>query len=358
MGSGQSSQAAGAAAEHGHESPFPPKMLAAKAFTRDVQDALGGLKTANGFTLCHAIASGFWNSDSGVGCYAGDEESYELFAQYFDKVIADYHKVDAATVKHVTDFSIDKISTDSIDPEGKYIKSTRIRVGRNLAGYPFAPNQTKEQRLEIMNKIVSALETLEGDFKGTFYPLEGMNPEVQKQLIADHFLFKEGDRFLQTAGANADWPSGRGIFHTDDKKFLVWVNEEDELRIISMQEGPDVRAVFARLASAVEQIGAKLPFAMHPRYGALSSCPTNLGTAMRASVHVKLPKIGKKDWFKEKCAALGLSVRGIHGEHSEGADDGTVDLSNKRRLGVSETEAALIMYNGVKELIGLEEKEQ
>jgi protein-arginine kinase len=355
MGNCQSSTAKPSAA---YESPYPPKMLAAKAFTRDIQDSLGGLKTKNGFTMCHVIASGFWNSDSGVGCYAGDEETYDLFAAYFDKVISEYHKVDAATVKHVTDFSIDKIPTESIDPEGKYVKSTRIRVGRNLAGYTFAPFQTKESRLEIMNKVVEALSSLEGDFKGTFYPLEGMNPEVQKQLIADHFLFKEGDRFLDAAGANGDWPSGRGIFHTDDKKFLVWVNEEDELRIISMQEGPDVRAVFARLASAVEQIGAKLPFAMHPKYGALSSCPTNLGTAMRASVHVMLPKIQKKDWFKDKCAALGLSVRGIHGEHSEGADDGTVDLSNKRRLGVSETEAALIMYNGVKELIELEAKEQ
>jgi len=341
-----------------HECPYPPKMIAAKHFTRDVQNKLGGLKTKNGFTMCHVIASGLWNSDSGVGCYAGDEESYDLFALYFDKVISEYHKVDAATVKHVTDFSVDKIPTESIDPEGKYIKSTRIRVGRNLAGYPFAPFQTKEQRLEIMNKIVSALNTLEGDFKGKFYPLEGMDAAVQKQLIADHFLFKEGDRFLDAAGANGEWPSGRGIFHTDDKRFLVWVNEEDELRIISMQEGPDVRAVFARLASAVQQIGAKLPFAAHPKYGALSSCPTNLGTAMRASVHVKLPKIGKLDWFADKCAGMGLSVRGIHGEHSEGADDGTVDLSNKRRLGVSEAEATLLMYNGVKELIALEKAEE
>eukprot|EP00331_Platyophrya_macrostoma_P031853 CAMPEP_0176435708 /NCGR_PEP_ID=MMETSP0127-20121128/17499_1 /TAXON_ID=938130 /ORGANISM="Platyophrya macrostoma, Strain WH" /LENGTH=357 /DNA_ID=CAMNT_0017818819 /DNA_START=48 /DNA_END=1121 /DNA_ORIENTATION=- len=357
MGSAQSSQGSAAGAGE-HPSPYPPKMLAAKHFTRDIQDTLGGLKTETGFTMCHAIASGMWNSDSGVGCYAGDEEAYHMFAPFFDKVISEYHKVDAATVQHKTDFSIDRIPTALVDPTGQYVKSTRIRVGRNLKGFPFAPMMTKEKRLEVMNKVVEALLTLEGDFKGKFYPLEGMDPAVQKQLIADHFLFKEGDRFLDAAGANTNWPSGRGIFHTDDKKFLVWVNEEDELRIISMQEGGDVRAVFARLASAVQQIEAKLPFAMHERYGALSSCPTNLGTAMRASVHVKLPKIQKKEWFQKKCTELGLSVRGIHGEHSEGASDGTVDLSNKRRLGVSESDAALIMYNGVKELIELEAKEE
>jgi len=53
-------------------------------------------------------------------------------------------------------------------------------------------------------------------------------------LIADHFLFKEGDRFQEASFLNRDWPEGRGIFHNDSKTFLVWVNEEDQLRIISM----------------------------------------------------------------------------------------------------------------------------
>jgi hypothetical protein len=54
-------------------------------------------------------------------------------------------------------------------------------------------------------------------------------------LIEDHFLFKEGDRFLESCGLNRDWPEGRGIFHNKEKTFLVWINEEDQLRIISMQ---------------------------------------------------------------------------------------------------------------------------
>ena len=53
-------------------------------------------------------------------------------------------------------------------------------------------------------------------------------------MIDDHFLFKKGDRFLEAAGLNRDWPHCRGIFHNDAKTFLVWLNEEDELRIISM----------------------------------------------------------------------------------------------------------------------------
>ena len=70
------------------------------------------------------------------------------------------------------------------------VNSTRIRVGRNLANYPLGPGVSKEQRLEIMNKVVKACETFEGDLKGKFYPLDGMSKADQEQLIADHFLFK------------------------------------------------------------------------------------------------------------------------------------------------------------------------
>lgn len=120
------------------------------------------------------------------------------------------------------------------------INSTRIRVGRNLADYPLGPGITKAQRDEIMNRVVEACKTFEGDLKGTFYPLDGMSKETSEKLINDHFLFKQGDRFLEACNLNRDWPSGRGIFHNDDKTFLVWVNEEDQLRIISMQPGASI----------------------------------------------------------------------------------------------------------------------
>ena len=70
----------------------------------------------------------------------------------------------------------------------------------------------------------------------------------------DHFLFKEGDKYLEAVGLNRDWPNGRGIFHNNDKTFLVWINEEDQLRIISMQPGADIGSVFDRLCRACEHI--------------------------------------------------------------------------------------------------------
>ena len=82
-----------------------------------------------------------------------------------------------------------------------------------------------------------------------------MSEKVRQQLVDDHFLFVSGDRNLIAAGMERDWPEGRGIFHNKDKTFLTWVNEEDQLRIISMQSGGDVRAVFDRLARGIKAVG-------------------------------------------------------------------------------------------------------
>lgn len=66
-----------------------------------------------------------------------------------------------------------------------------------------------------------------GELAGKYYPLNNMSDAERNQLIEDHFLFKEGDRFLEACGLNREWPEGRGIFHNKEKTFLTWVNEED-----------------------------------------------------------------------------------------------------------------------------------
>lgn len=138
-----------------------------------------------------------------------------------------------------------KLNAPPFDPEdAKMIKSTRIRVGRNLDGYPLGPGITNEQRKEIEAKVSEAVKAFTGELAGKYYPLNNLSEAQRKQLIDDHFLFKEGDRFLEAVGLNRDWPNGRGIFHNNEKSFLVWVNEEDQLRIISMQNGADLKAVF------------------------------------------------------------------------------------------------------------------
>merc|ERR1711931_319316 len=244
----------------------------------------------------------------------------------------------------------------NIDPTAP-VHSTRIRVGRSIDGFGLSPGITKEQRLGVENLMKKAFANLTGDLAGTYYPLTGMNEQVRQQLVDDHFLFMSGDRNLIAAGMERDWPEGRGIFHNKDKTFLTWVNEEDQLRIISMQKGGDVKAVFDRLAKGIQAVGDSVKaesgkeFALDKKYGYIHSCPTNLGTGMRASVHVDLPGWTKEglDALKKRCEELALQPRGTRGE-SGGQTGVTYDISNKHRLGYSEVELVQTMIDGVNTL--------
>ena len=154
-----------------------------------------------------------------------------------------------------------------------------------------------------------------------------------------------------------DWPEGRGIFHNAAKTFLIWINEEDQLRIISMQKGGDVKGVFERLARGIKAVGDSVKkesgkdFCLDSKYGYIHSCPTNLGTGMRASVHVDLPGWTKYsvEKLKERCEQLHLQPRGTRGE-SGGQTGHTYDISNKHRLGYSEVELVQKMIDGVNTL--------
>ena len=327
--------------------------LLCKYLTKEVFEELKDKKTANGFTLAQAINSGVVNIDSGIGVYAGDEESYTTFAPLFDKIIEDYHGFKPED-RHQSNLNPNDLNAPNPDPDGEFIISTRIRVGRNVANMPLGPAISKEQRDLVESIVVEGLKLLDGDLKGSYYPLYGMSKEVQDELIKEHFLFKEGDRFLDAAGLNRDWPEGRGIYHNRDKTFLVWVNEEDQLRIISMQKGGDIKEVFSRLVSAIESIESKVPFSYNEHIGYITSCPTNLGTAMRASVHIALPNLAKDmEAFKAITDKHHLQIRGIHGEHSQ-SEGGVYDISNRRRLGITEVQAVQDMHDGVVALIEAE----
>merc|ERR1711963_650420 len=265
------------------------------------------------------------------------------FAEVFDAIIQEYHGI-SATAKHTSDMDPEKIKGNV--NEGVPVHSTRIRVGRSIDGFGLSPGITKEQRLAVESLMKNALSKLTGDLAGTYYPLTGMDEKVRQQLVDDHFLFVSGDPNLTVAGMERDWPEGRGIFHNAAKTFLLWVNEEDQMRIISMEKGRDVKAV----GDSVKAESGK-EFALSEQYGYIHSCPTNLGTGMRASVMIDLPGYTKEgiDALKKRCEELAVQPRGTRGE-SGGYDGCTYDVSNKHRLGYSEVELVQKMIDGVNTL--------
>jgi len=146
-------------------------------------------------------------------------------------------------------------------------------------------------------------------------------------------MFKDmaADTYLASAGIADDWPYGRGCWQSDDKQCIVWFGEEDQLRIMCMKRGTKLNEVFDRLKKMLDTIESidGIDFATSSKYGYVTSCPSNLGTGMRASVHVKIPNL---------------------------TADGTVDISPSKRLFIKERDIIAKLYSGISDLMVEEKK--
>ena len=321
------------------------------------------------------LNSGIENPDSGMGVYACQPDDYDRFKPFFSKALAKYHKV-AEDAKHVNNWSLEGVEGLPADGKLDITKlglpelSMRVRTGRNLKDFPLPGAMTKEQRCEMENRMLKAFEVLFANpaYGGKYCSFTPGHPnfvdEAEYQALVDaHIAFKDMsvDTYLASAGIAADWPHGRGVYVSEDKGFIIWVGEEDHLRIMCMKKGTVLNEVFDRLkgaldvVTAIDSIGG---FAISDDYGVVTSCPTNLGTAMRASLHIKLPNLtsdGTDAKAKKICKPLGLSVRGLGGEHTPIGADGTVDISPSARFCITEAEIITALYKGIEQLKAAED---
>ena len=188
-----------------------------------------------------------------------------------------------------------------------------------------------------------------------------MSLEKEEQLRSAGNLFQEPDStLLLSSGCGRHWPDARGIYHNDDANLFVWVNEEDQMRIVSMEKGDNVQRIITRFANATAQIQKCLKdqghdFMHNDHLGWVLTCPSNLGTGLRAGAMVKVPKFSARGDFKQVLARMGLQARGCGGVDSDSVG-GTWDISNADRLGKSEVELVNIFIEGVAQIIRWEKK--
>jgi creatine kinase/arginine kinase len=294
-----------------------------------------------------------------VGVYAGDADCFTSMSSMFDRVIWKYHQVDV-TKNEAAEEKYEKVTLPAL-PEGA-IASTRIRTARNLKSLPFTVNMTKEQRLKLEETMSKVFEGFDNKYlKGKYHPMVGMPEEDRVKYVDLHYLYINDDPTLELVGCYDDWPAGRGIFINENQEkgvFIVWVGEEDQLRIMAMAKGSDVQAVWDLFYSGVEAVHKGVQalgddFVFDKARGYLSSCPTNIGTGMRASVHVDLPGFPTKQAVKDyvKTTEWYVDIRGTRGEATSTEGVRRYDVSNKARLGSNCVEQITTMVNGVKALL-------
>ncbi|MCG8565121.1 MAG: arginine kinase [Desulfobacterales bacterium] len=340
--------------------PAGSDSLAKRHVTPDRFARLSELETHTGFTLNRAIASGRAHGDSSIGIYAGDAETYDLFQEVMEPIILDYHKI-TAPIAHPAPIPANAFGTlglENPDPENEFIRSTRIRVARNLADIPFPPHISAAQRREVKEMVTRAVQNFPAELQGQFFEMDPWDSrEIQAEFRKGN-AFPKGDRFMEDAGINREFPRNRGVFKSRDNRALIWVNEEDHLRVISLEPGGNIQSVFQRLGRMLERLSRELSFAHHPQLGHLASCPTNIGTAMRAGVHICLPGLeSQPEQLHAIAGAHHLQIRGTAGEKT--AVHGSVfDISNKHRLGIDEGKIVHTLHKGVTALITAEKQIQ
>merc|ERR1712070_656826 len=350
----------------------------AEHLTEEIYGKLKDRTTSNGVTLAHCIKTGVDNPGhphiKTVGMTACDEESYEVFKELFDPVISARHGGYAPDAMQPTNLDTSQLSDTDIDPEGKYVLTTRVRTGRSVKGFKLPPTISFDDRRKLEALCVKALLAMEGDLKGDYFPLHGsqsyapkptgMSEEKEESLRKCGNLFQEPDSTLLLAsGMGRHWPDGRGVFHNDNNNLFVWVGEEDHLRIVSMQgsrdapsaEGKNIKEVTARFMNACAEVQKVLKaegadFMHNDHLGWVLTCPSNLGTGLRAGTMVKLPKVSARDDWKALCAKMGLQARGTGGVDSANVG-GTWDVSNADRIGKGEVDLVNTLIEGAAQLV-------
>lgn len=217
-------------------------------------------------------------------------------------------------------------------PEADVAISSRIRLARNLADYPFTTRMTQVQSAEILTKVKDVLIRGKGteNKRFSYFELQALNP-LDRQLLAEKHLispdFVQGD-------------INRAVILSKDEKISIMINEEDHLRLQSIFPGMQIREAWDLCNKLDTELEQKLDFAFDKSSGYLTCCPTNTGTGIRASAMLHLPALSMTGYIKgvlETCSKIGVAVRGAYGENSE-ASGNLFQISNQVTLGQTEEE--------------------
>lgn len=222
--------------------------------------------------------------------------------------------------------------------------STRVRLARNLEGYPF-PSHLKDEKQakEIIRQVSSALSR-QGEF--SLFHMDGVTEERALSMKENHLISQNLINNRRNAAVLID----------GEKSVSIMINEEDHLREQCIVKGFDLDNAYGKMSKIDEKIAGAMKFAYDEQLGYLTACPTNLGTGMRASVMLFLPAlaingiIGK---VVQNITRLGLTVRGIYGEGSK-AEGYVYQISNEVTLGVTEEEILSQVRDVVEKVCELE----
>ncbi|MFH1772250.1 MAG: protein arginine kinase [Candidatus Omnitrophota bacterium] len=208
--------------------------------------------------------------------------------------------------------------------------SSRIRLARNICDFPFPWRSTKAQCQQIMNKIKDEVFQISQLKDSLFIDLQATD-ELDKQFLLERHLISQE----HMVGL-----PGRAVIVSKDESFSFMVNEEDHLRLQVMKPGFDLNYCWQQLNGIDDKLASSMAFAYLDDIGYLTSCPTNVGTALRASCMLRLPALvltKRINKILELLSKISFTTRGLFGEGTQAYGD-FFQISNQVSLGLTEEE--------------------
>src|SRR5438874_2595283 len=215
-------------------------------------------------------------------------------------------------------------------PQSEIVISSRIRLARILAEFPFIRRCTDSDRQAIEKSFHDAIDTVTAWKNLLQVNVSGL-PTVDRQLLVERQLISR-----ELSDANG----ARCVFIDPQETFSLMVNEEDHLRMQVMHSGLDMESAWDQINRMDDLLSEQVNYAFHDRLGYLTACPTNVGSGMRVSVMLHLPALvitQQIDKVFRSLQKMGLAVRGLYGEGSQAMGD-FYQISNQITLGRSETD--------------------
>ncbi len=233
------------------------------------------------------------------------------------------------------------------------VLSTRVRLARNMQGHAFGPRARVNDREAVLRRFRESTTGGSATARGTLLEMADVGVRTRRILLERRLVSRDllGD-------SDAGPPRGAAVLLTDHDPLSVMVNEEDHLRIQSLVSGLRLQEAWSMVDRLDEDLGQDLPYAYHHEFGFLTSCPTNVGTGLRASVLMHLPglvltkEIGK---VLQGLGQVGLTFRGLYGEGSEVVGN-FFQVSNQTTLGKTEEDLVDHLDKIVRQVIEYENK--
>jgi protein arginine kinase len=214
-------------------------------------------------------------------------------------------------------------------PESDIVISSRVRLARNLAAFPFTNRASAYQKAEIEGLLRDRVAKIELDPRLDYVNVPGLSPLDRQFLVERQLISREL--------ASAEGP--RGVAVGPRETVSLMVNEEDHLRLQVMRSGFSLDEAWSDIDRVDDLLEQRVSYAFSEEFGYLTACPTNVGTGMRSSVMLHLPALVWTKQIEKVFRALqkiNLAVRGLYGEGSRASGD-FYQISNQVTLGKSET---------------------